>query len=53
VLKPSGIVRSSAGCEDQILQLGAQEGGRERQKEREDLLAKSADQNCKLYLNIS
>jgi hypothetical protein len=26
---------------------------REREMEREDLLAKSADQNCKIYLNIS
>jgi hypothetical protein len=29
--KPSGIVRSSAVCEGQVLQLGAQ-GGRERKK---------------------
>jgi hypothetical protein len=51
--EPSGIVRSSAGCEDQVLQLGAQEGREEERWRREDLLAKSADQNCKLYLNIS
>jgi hypothetical protein len=48
--EPSAIVRSLAGCEDQVLQLGAQEG---REMEREDLLAKSVDQNCKLYLNTS
>jgi hypothetical protein len=34
VLKPSSIVRSSTGCKDQILQLGAQEGG-EKDKRRE------------------
>jgi hypothetical protein len=35
VLKPSGIVRSSAGCEDQILQLSVQEGGeKDRRRER-------------------
>ena len=35
VLKPSGIVRSSARCEDQILQLGAQEEGeKDRRRKR-------------------
>jgi hypothetical protein len=35
VLKPFGILRSSAGCEDQILQLGAQEGGeKDRRRDR-------------------
>jgi hypothetical protein len=34
VLKPSGIVRSSAGCEYHILQLGAREG-REKDRRRE------------------
>jgi hypothetical protein len=52
VREPSGIVRSSAGCEDQVLQLGVQEGERKREEE-EDLLTESADKNCKLYLNIS
>jgi hypothetical protein len=34
-MKPSGIVRSSAGYEDQILQLGTQEGGeKDRRRER-------------------
>jgi hypothetical protein len=33
--EPSGIVGSSTGCEDQILQLGVQEGGeKERRRER-------------------
>jgi hypothetical protein len=52
VREPSGIVRSSAMCEGQVLQLGAQEGERKREK-KEDLLAKSADKNCMLYLNKS
>ena len=39
--EPSGIVRSSAVCEGQVLQLGAQEGKRKREK-KEDLLDKSA-----------
>jgi hypothetical protein len=35
VLNPSGIVISLAGCEDQILQLGAQEGGdKDRRREK-------------------
>jgi hypothetical protein len=46
------IVRSSAVCEGQVLQLGAQEGERKREK-KEDLLAESADKNCMLYLNKS
>jgi hypothetical protein len=47
--KPSGIVRSSTVCEGQVLQLGAQGGQRKREK-KEDLLAKSADNNCMLSL---
>jgi hypothetical protein len=47
-----GIVTSSARCKYQIPQLGAQEGERKRGEE-EDMLAKSVDKNCKLYLNIS
>jgi hypothetical protein len=52
VREPSGIVRSSAVCEGQVLQLGAQERERKREK-KEDLLAKSTDKNCRLYLNKS
>jgi hypothetical protein len=44
--EPSGIVRSSAGCEDQPCSWVRREG-RDREK-REDLLAKSTDQNCML-----
>ena len=50
--EPSRIVKSSAGCEGQILQLGAQEGERKREK-KEDLLVESANKNCMLYLNKS
>ena len=39
-------------CEDQVLQLGAQEGERKREK-KEDLLAESVDKNYILYLNES
>jgi hypothetical protein len=48
--KPSSIVRSSALCKVQVLQLGAQEEERKREK-KEDLLAKSVDKNCMIYLN--
>jgi hypothetical protein len=34
VREPSGIVRSSAVCEGQVLQLGVQEGERKREEER-------------------
>jgi hypothetical protein len=46
------IVRSSAVCEGQVLQLGAQERERKREK-KEDLLAKSADKNYMICLNKS
>jgi hypothetical protein len=45
------IVRSSAGCEDQPYSWVRREG-RETKEKREDLLAKSTDKNCMLYLNI-
>jgi hypothetical protein len=41
------IVRSSAVCEGQVLQLGAQEGERKREK-KEYLLDESAYRNCML-----
>jgi hypothetical protein len=50
--KPSGIVISPAGCEGQVLQLGAQERERKRE-EKDDMLAKSKDKNCMLYLDKS
>jgi hypothetical protein len=49
--EPSGIVRSSAGGEDQLC-IWVRREGREREEKKEDLLAKSADKNCMLYLNI-
>jgi hypothetical protein len=49
--EPSGIVRSSAGCEDQPCSWVHREG-REREEKKGDLLAKSTDKNCMLYLNI-
>jgi hypothetical protein len=50
-VEPSGIVRSSAGCEDQPCSWVHREG-RDREEKREDLLAKSTDKNCMLHLNI-
>jgi hypothetical protein len=47
VREPSGIVRSSVGCEDQPCSWVHREG-RERERRREDLLAKSIDKNCML-----
>jgi hypothetical protein len=49
--EPSGIVRSSVGCEDQPCSWVRREG-REREEKREYLLVKSADKNCMLHLNI-
>jgi hypothetical protein len=45
------IVRSSTGCEDQPCSWVRREG-RDREKKRENMLAKSIDQNCMLHLNI-
>jgi hypothetical protein len=45
--EPSGIVRSSAGCKDQPYSWVHREG-RERERGREDLLAKRTDKNCML-----
>jgi hypothetical protein len=45
-------VRSSAVCKGQVLQLGAHEGERKREKKK-DLLDESVDKNCMLYLNKS
>jgi hypothetical protein len=45
------IVRSSAWCEDQPCSSVHKEG-REREEKREDMLTKSEDKNCMLYLNI-
>jgi hypothetical protein len=50
-VEPSGIVRSSAGCEDQPCS-SVRRKGRDREKEEEDLLAKSVENNCMLHLNI-
>ena len=50
-VEPSGIVRSSVGCEDQPCSWVCREG-REREEKKEYLLAKSIDKNCVLYLNI-
>jgi hypothetical protein len=50
-VEPSGIVRSSAGCEDQPCSWVHREG-RDREKKKEDLLAESTDKNCMLHLNI-
>jgi hypothetical protein len=52
VREPSSIVRYSNVCEGQVLKLGVQERERKREK-KEDLLANSADKNCRLYLNKS
>jgi hypothetical protein len=49
--EPSGIVRSSVGCEGQPYSWVCREG-REREEKREDLLAKSTDKNCMFHLNI-
>jgi hypothetical protein len=48
---PSGIVISSAGCKGQPCSWVHREG-REREEKREDMLAKSADKNYMLHLNI-
>jgi hypothetical protein len=48
----SGIVRPSAMCEGQVLQLGAQEEERKREN-KENMLAERAYKNCMLYLNES
>jgi hypothetical protein len=45
VREPFGIVRSSVGCEDQPCSWVRREG-RERERRREDMLAKSTDKNC-------
>jgi hypothetical protein len=45
--EPSSIVRSSAGCEGQPCSWVHREG-RDREKKREDLMAKSIDQNWML-----
>jgi hypothetical protein len=50
VREPSGIVRSSIVCEGQVLQLGAQERERKREK-KEDFLAKRIDKDYRIYLN--
>jgi hypothetical protein len=49
--EPSGIVRSSVGCEDQPCSWVRREG-RDREKKREDLLTKSAYKKSMLHLNI-
>jgi hypothetical protein len=49
--EPSGIVRSSTGCEDQPYSWVRREG-RESEEKKGDLLAKSIDKNYMLYLNI-
>jgi hypothetical protein len=50
-VEPSGIVRSSAGCEDRSCSW-VRRKGRGREEKKEDLLAESADKNCMLHLNI-
>ena len=50
--EPSSIVRSSAVCEGQVLQLGAHKGRRKREK-KEELLAERTDKNCMFFLNKS
>jgi hypothetical protein len=47
VQEPSSIVRSSAGCEDHPCSWVRKEG-RERERRKEDLLAKNADKNYML-----
>jgi hypothetical protein len=47
VRDPFGIVRCSAGCKDQPCSWMHRKG-RERERRREDLLAKSVDKNCML-----
>jgi hypothetical protein len=49
--EPSGIVRSSVGCEDQPCSWVCKEG-RDREDKREYLLGKSVDKNCMIHLNI-
>jgi hypothetical protein len=51
VREPSGIVRSSIGCEDQPCSWVCKEG-REREEKKEDLLAKRTYKKCMLHLNI-
>jgi hypothetical protein len=46
-----GIVISSTGCEDQPCSW-VRKKGRDREKKKEDLLAKSAEKNCMIHLNI-
>jgi hypothetical protein len=50
VQEPSGIVRSLAGCEDQSYNW-VHKKGRDREKKKEDFLAKSAEKNYMLHLN--
>ena len=50
-VEPSGIVRSSARCEDQSCSW-VHRKGRDREEKKEDLLAKSADKKYMLHLNI-
>jgi hypothetical protein len=51
VWEPSAIVRYLAGCEDQPYSWVHREG-REREEKKGDMLAKSVDKNCMLYVNI-
>jgi hypothetical protein len=44
------IVGSSVGCEDQPCSWVHREG-RDRERKKEDLLAKTTDKNCMLHLN--
>jgi hypothetical protein len=48
--EPSSIVRSSTGCEDQPCRWVWREG-RDREKKKDDMLAKREDKNCMLCLN--
>jgi hypothetical protein len=50
-VEPSGIVISSTGCEDQPCSWVCRDG-RDREEKKEYLLAKSANNNCMLHLNI-
>ena len=52
VVRAVCIVRSSAGCEYQPCNWVHKEG-RERERRREYMLAKSADKNCMLCINKS
>jgi hypothetical protein len=45
------IVRSLAGCKDQPYSWVCRKG-RDIEEKKEDMLAKSADNNCMLHLNI-